>query len=61
MDNDTVLGAKDWYYGLDGNPPSSSALDLLDTVLHELAEASQARAVAEQKLADHAATEAASD
>jgi hypothetical protein len=35
VDNSSVLGSTDWYYGLDGNPGND--IDLLTVVLHELA------------------------
>lgn len=35
VDNSSVLGSTDWYYGLDGNPGND--VDLLTVVLHELA------------------------
>jgi uncharacterized repeat protein (TIGR01451 family) len=34
VDNGTVLGATDWYYGLDGNPGSD--IDFVSVVLHEI-------------------------
>ena len=34
VDNSTVLGTDDWYYGLDGN--AGSDVDFFSTVLHEL-------------------------
>jgi len=40
VDNGTVLGAVDWYYGLDGNPPEAvpgvDHVDFVSVVLHEL-------------------------
>lgn len=36
LDKPTCLGAQSWYYGLDGNEPSSDS-DLFVVVLHELA------------------------
>jgi hypothetical protein len=35
VDNSSVLGSTDWYYGLDGNPGND--IDLLTVFLHELA------------------------
>ena len=42
VDNSTVLGAIDWYYGTDGNPPETSPgsgkfdEDFVTVVLHEV-------------------------